>query len=82
MVKIWDNGELVLVMGNLWRITRIWFAGYTMDWWASDLLEFISNQNEADELAGLLGVNSNDLPMDFLLLKQARMSNSTQEKVA
>ena len=55
-------------------------AGYTMDWWASDLLEFISNQDEADELAGLLGVNSNDLPMDFLLLKQARMSNSTQEE--
>lgn len=64
--SIWDNGELVLGYGEFMENNKnLVPAGYTMDWWASDLLEFISNQNEADELAGLLGINSNDLPSGF-----------------
>ena len=64
--SIWDNGELVLGYGEFMENNKnLVPTRYTMDWWASDLLEFISNQDEADELAGLLGVNSNDLPNGF-----------------
>ena len=62
MKSIWDNGELVLGYGEFMENNKnLVPAGYTMDC-GQDLLEFISNQDEADELAVLLGVNSNDLP--------------------
>ncbi len=61
--SIWDNGELVLGYGEFMENNKnLVPAGYTMDWWASDLLEFISDQNEVNELAELLSVKPNDLP--------------------
>ena len=29
----------LLDLANLWRITKLVPAGYSIDWWASDLLE-------------------------------------------
>ena len=51
--QVWDNGELVVGYGEfLENNKRLVPAGYTMDWWASDVLaELVSHQDVSDFLA-------------------------------
>ena len=60
---IWDNGELVLGYGEFMENNKnLVPAGYTMDWWASDLLEIITTEKEAEVLCEILDITRKDLP--------------------
>ena len=61
--QVWDNGELVVGYGEfLENNKRLVPAGYTMDWWASDVLaELVSHQDVSDFLA-ILGENREAWP--------------------
>ena len=61
--SIWDNGELVLGYGEFMENNKnLVPAGYTMDWWASDLLEFITNQKMKPMNWLDYWIKENDLP--------------------
>ena len=61
--QVWDNGELVVGYGEfLENNKRLVPAGYTMDWWASDVLaELVSDEDVSDFLA-ILGENREAWP--------------------
>ncbi len=63
VASVWDNGELVLGYGEFMENNRTLVpAGYTMDWWASDLLDRVVTEADANDLAGLLRVGRDALP--------------------
>ena len=58
---IWDNGELMLGFGEfLENNKKLVPASYTTDWWASELLDSIKNQEDLDFVTKHL--ESDDLP--------------------
>ena len=63
VASVWDNGEIVLGFGEFMENNRTLVpAGYSMDWWASDLLDRIGTEEEAEALASLLDLKRGELP--------------------
>ena len=45
--QVWDNGELVIGYGEFMENNkRLVPAGYTMDWWASDMVDSLSTEDD------------------------------------
>ena len=54
--QVWDNGELVIGYGEFMENNkRLVPAGYTMDWWASDVLESLATEDDVTVFLGHLG---------------------------
>ncbi len=54
--QVWDNGELVIGYGEfLENNKRLVPAGYTSDWWASDVLDSLLSEDDVMSLLRLIG---------------------------
>ena len=54
--QVWDNGELVIGYGEFMENNkRLVPAGYTMDWWASDMLDNLATEKEVEMFLQHLG---------------------------
>ena len=54
--QVWDNGELVIGYGEFMENNkRLVPAGYTMDWWASDMLDRLATEEEVAAFLKHLG---------------------------
>ena len=63
---VWDNGELVLGYGEFMENNKSLVpAGYTTDWWASDLLNRLATEADVNDLAKVLGCARTDMPEDL-----------------
>ena len=61
--QVWDNGELVIGYGEfLENNKRLVPAGYTSDWWASDVLEVLSTEKDVEDFLTLIEAKSVDWP--------------------
>ena len=50
--SIWDNGEIVIGYGEFMENNKkLVPAGYTSDWWASDLIDALQTQDDVDAFA-------------------------------
>ena len=50
--SIWDNGEIVIGYGEFMENNKkLVPAGYTSDWWASDLIDALQTQEDVDAFA-------------------------------
>ena len=52
---IWDNGELMLGFGEFLENNKKLVPSYTTDWWASDVLDSMKNQEDVDFVIKHLG---------------------------
>ena len=61
--QVWDNGELVIGYGEFMENNkRLVPAGYTMDWWASDMLDSLSDDDDIAFFVDTLGGVREDWP--------------------
>ena len=61
--SVWDNGELVLGYGEFMENNKpLVPAGYTTDWWASDLLNRLATEADVESLAEVLGCSRTTMP--------------------
>lgn len=61
--SVWDNGELVLGYGEFMENNKkLVPAGYTSDWWASDLIEELNTSETLDEFAELTELSRSSFP--------------------
>ena len=61
--QVWDNGELVIGYGEfLENNKRLVPAGYTMDWWASDVLDNLVDHDEISAFLDIVGGVRDDWP--------------------
>ena len=61
--SVWDNGELVLGYGEFMENNKnLVPAGYCDDWWASDLLEELPDEDEVKRLLALMNVTRGAAP--------------------
>ena len=61
--QVWDNGELVIGYGEfLENNKRLVPAGYTMDWWASDVLDNLVDDDEVSAFLDIVGEVRDDWP--------------------
>ena len=61
--QVWDNGELVIGYGEfLENNKRLVPAGYTMDWWASDVLDNLVDNDEVSAFLDIMGEVRDDWP--------------------
>ena len=61
--QVWDNGELVIGYGEFMENNkRLVPAGYTMDWWASDVLDSLSSEDDVNYFLDTLGEHRDDWP--------------------
>ena len=50
--SIWDNGEIVIGYGEFMENNKnLVPAGYTSDWWASDLIDALETEDDVKALA-------------------------------
>ncbi|NCG00296.1 MAG: hypothetical protein GWP25_00700 [Euryarchaeota archaeon] len=55
VASVWDNGELVLGYGEFMENNKkLVPAGYSNDWWASDLLEELNSEDAVAEFASII----------------------------
>lgn len=61
--SVWDNGELVLGYGEFMENNKkLVPAGYTNDWWASDLVEELNSPDALDEFSKLTAIPRSQFP--------------------
>ena len=61
--SVWDNGELVIGYGEFMENNKnLVPAGYSNDWWASDLLEELNSEAAVSEFAGLIEQSRSSFP--------------------
>ena len=60
---VWDNGEIVIGFGEFMENNKnLVPAGYSIDWWASDLLEELSGENEIGEFCKIMNITRDSCP--------------------
>ena len=60
---IWDNGEIVIGYGEFMENNKnLVPAGYSMDWWASDLIEELSSPELVAKFCSIMGLVRKDCP--------------------
>ena len=58
-ILIWDNGEIALGYGEFMENNKELIpAAYCKDWWASELLEALVNDEDYEKMAKILGIDS------------------------
>ena len=64
--SIWDNGEIVIGYGEFMENNKnLVPAGYTTDWWASDLIDALQTEEDVKEFASIckdLGPHPDGVP--------------------
>ena len=61
--QVWDNGELVIGFGEFMENNkRLVPAGYTMDWWASDMIDSLSTEEDVAFFIDTIGGSREALP--------------------
>ena len=61
--SVWDNGELVMGYGEFMENNKhLVPAGYTNDWWASDLLEELNSEEALSDFSEILGKPRSSFP--------------------
>ncbi len=61
--SVWDNGELVLGYGEFMENNKkLVPAGYSSDWWASDLLEELNSEAAMSDFASILSQQRSFFP--------------------
>ena len=62
-ITIWDNGEVALGYGEFMENNKeLVPAGYCADWWASELIEKMTSEEQVEKLISSLGMKRADLP--------------------
>ena len=78
--QVWDNGELVIGYGEfLENNKRLVPAGYTSDWWASDVLESLTNQHDVEDFLSIIDERASDWPEGVPGLQPAEAENSSAQ---
>tara|TARA_Y100000766_G_scaffold111811_1_gene95757 strand:- start:4986 stop:9107 length:4122 start_codon:yes stop_codon:yes gene_type:complete len=61
--SVWDNGELVLGYGEFMENNKkLVPAGYSNDWWASDLLEELHSESTVSDFVEIMGQQRSIFP--------------------
>ena len=61
--QVWDNGELVIGYGEFMENNkRLVPAGYTMDWWASDMVDNLSSEEDVAFFIETIGASREAWP--------------------
>jgi len=78
--QVWDNGELVIGYGEfLENNKQLVPAGYTMDWWASDVLDALATPEDVATFLGLMDADSNTWPNGVPGLQPSEVEDSTAQ---
>ena len=76
--QVWDNGELVIGYGEFMENNkRLVPAGYTMDWWASDMLDNPVTEEDVDHFLTLVNQERNAWPQGVRERPQRRQKIQT-----
>ncbi len=60
---IWDNGELVMGYGEFMENNKnLVPAGYSIDWWAADLLDALDSGQAIDDFCKIMSCKKSDIP--------------------
>ena len=60
---IWDNGELVMGYGEFMENNKnLVPAGYSIDWWAADLLDALDSSQAIDDFCKIMSLKKSDIP--------------------
>ena len=61
--NIWDNGEIVIGYGEFMENNKnLVPAGYSMDWWASDLIEELSSPELVKAFCSIMNLSTEQCP--------------------
>ncbi len=63
VATVWDNGEIVIGYGEFMENNQnLVPAGYSMDWWASDLIEELNSPESVDAFCLIMDLSRGDCP--------------------
>ena len=63
VATVWDNGEIVIGYGEFIENNKnLVPAGYSMDWWASDLIEELNSPQSVQEFCTIMAKSKSDCP--------------------
>ena len=63
IATIWDNGEIVIGYGEFLENNKhLVPAGYSIDWWASDLIEELDAPDSVEQFCSIMGLSRDDCP--------------------
>lgn len=78
--QVWDNGELVVGYGEFMENNkRLVPAGYTMDWWASDILDNLTTEEDVSFFLNCLGQHRKDWPSGLPGLPPEEASDADEQ---
>jgi hypothetical protein len=78
--QVWDNGELVIGYGEFMENNkRLVPAGYSVDWWASDVLENLDTEDEVEAFTKILGESRSSWPSGAPGLRPEEVDDSDQQ---
>lgn len=78
--QIWDNGELVIGYGEFLENNKALVpAGYTMDWWASDILDALVSPSDVEAFLALLNVDATTWPAGVPGLQPSEVEDETAQ---
>ena len=78
--QVWDNGELVIGYGEFMENNkRLVPAGYSVDWWASDVLENLDTEAEVEAFIGLVGDVRSSWPSGAPGIRPEEAEDSNQQ---
>ena len=77
IATIWDNGEIVIGYGEFMENNKnLVPAGYSMDWWASDLIEELNSPQSVEDFCKLMGLSKSDCPSGVPGLTKEQFSDT------
>ena len=77
IATIWDNGEIVIGYGEFMENNKnLVPAGYSMDWWASDLIEELNSPQSVEDFCKIMGLSKSDCPSGVPGLTKEQFSDT------
>ena len=77
VATVWDNGEIVIGYGEFIENNKnLVPAGYSMDWWASDLIEELNSPQSVQEFCTIMAKSKSDCPSGVPGLTKEQFSDT------
>jgi len=77
IATIWDNGEIVIGYGEFMENNKnLVPAGYSMDWWASDLIEELNSPKSVETFCSIMNLTKGDCPSGIPGLTKEQFSDT------
>ena len=77
IATIWDNGEIVIGYGEFMENNKnLVPAGYSMDWWASDLIEELNSPKSVETFCSIMNLPKGDCPSGIPGLTKEQFSDT------